>query len=248
MYIGFFDSGMGGLTVLKTALHQMPNEKYIYFADSKNTPYGTKSKEVVHQLVLNAVEQIAPYNLKAMVVACNTATSTSLKILREIYDFPIIGMEPAIKPALEIDPDKKVLLFATDLTLKEKKLENLIARLNGQQRVDKISLQELVQYAEDFRMEDLEVLKYLNTKLKNINWEEYSSVVLGCTHFIFYKNYFKKLLPDQIEIIDGNLGTILNLKNQIIPTKRKVPSPVRFLNSGESISSNAFKRYLNILF
>ena len=121
MKIAFFDSGVGGLSVLQTAIQVLPPQQYIYFADSVNAPYGTKSKKEIKKLMFEAVDFLQTKNINALVVACNTATSAAIKDLRKQYDFPIIGMEPAVKPAIEKSKKKKIVLFATELTLKEKK-------------------------------------------------------------------------------------------------------------------------------
>ena len=166
MKIAFFDSGIGGLSVLQTAMQVLPPQQYIYFADSKHAPYGTKSKKEIKKLMFEAVDFLQTKKIDALVVACNTATSAAIKDLRKHYDVPIIGMEPAIKPAIEKSKKKKVILFATELTLKEKKLKNLIQKLDAKKKVTKIPLQELVIYGEEMKWDSPEVLNYLEKKLK----------------------------------------------------------------------------------
>ena len=119
--IAFLDSGLGGLTVLREAIKILPGEDYIYYADNMNTPYGVKTKEEVKQHIFNAVKFIVTLDAKALVVACNTATSVAIEDLRQQYNFPIIGMEPAIKPAIEKHKNtgKRILILATELSLKE---------------------------------------------------------------------------------------------------------------------------------
>ncbi|WP_410767757.1 glutamate racemase [Fontibacillus sp. BL9] len=130
MRIGFFDSGIGGLTVLHQALRFMPKEDFLFYADTLHVPYGEKTKEEVREYVINAVDFIANQNVKALFVACNTATSIVIEELREKYNFPILGMEPAVKPAIEkcAGKQKRVLVLATALTLKEKKYLDLIQK------------------------------------------------------------------------------------------------------------------------
>ena len=128
MKIGFFDSGIGGITVLNEAIKQLPNEDYIYFADTDNTPYGVKPKDEVKKYILAAIDFIYAKGVDAIVIACNTATSIAIEDLREKYNIPILGMEPAVKPAIEKNhsTNKRVLVTATPLTLKEEKLKNLM--------------------------------------------------------------------------------------------------------------------------
>ena len=168
MQIVFFDSGVGGLTVLEEAKILLPNERFVYYADSDNIPYGTKSKNEINDLVFKAISFFDPKTIKALVLACNTATSVAVNDLRREFSFPIIGMEPAVKPATQLG-DKRILVCATDRTLKLDKLKDLIDDLDVLDRVDMMSLQELVLYAENFNFNDPGLMKYLIEKFKNFN-------------------------------------------------------------------------------
>jgi glutamate racemase len=212
MPIAFFDSGIGGLSVLKNAIEKLPSEHYIYYADTKNVPYGTKPKESIVKYIFEAVEFLADKKIKTLVVACNTATSAAINDLRAKFDFPIIGMEPAVKPAIEKNRSKRILVTATSFTLRERKLENLIADLDKKNIVDKLPLDKLVGYAENFEFDSPEIRAYLKDSFDKIFIEDYETIVLGCTHFIFFKELIYELLPPHIEIIDGNVGTV----NQMI--------------------------------
>ncbi len=247
MKIGFFDSGIGGLTVLHEALKVLPHEDYIYFSDGDNAPYGVRPKEEVRQLVFNAIDFIAKQGVEAIVVACNTATSVAIDDLRKKYDFPIIGMEPAVKPAVAVAAGKRVLVFATNLTLKLEKFQHLVAKVDTQNLVDYLPLQELVGHAENFEFNEKIILPYLQEKLKGIDFEKYGAVVLGCTHFPFFKNILRKLLPAHVQIMDGNLGTVQNLKNKIASHSTKSKGTVLFFRSGKSCAPDKFEQYLDFL-
>lgn len=214
MQIGFFDSGIGGITVLYDTLKMLPNEDYIYYADTQNVPYGPKPKEEVKEYIFNAIEFIIDQRVKAIVIACNTATSVAIEDLRTKYNIPIIGMEPAVKPAVEKNKDasKRILVTATALTLKEEKLQNLITKLDNEHIVDLLPLPGLVRFAEKFEFSEEIVLPYLEEELYKYDLDNYGTIVLGCTHFSFYKDIFRKILPSNTDIIDGNLGTVKNLK------------------------------------
>ncbi|UWG98133.1 glutamate racemase [Dehalobacter sp. DCM] len=212
MRIGFFDSGVGGITVLYEALKQLPQEDYIYYADTDHVPYGTKSKEDVLRYALEAVEFMAAEGIKALVVACNTATSIAINTLRQRYDFPILGMEPAVKPAVEKCCSKRILVMATPLTLKEEKYQNLVTRLDHDHLVDGLALPELVTYAEEFQFDPDEIKTYLRSRLNGYDLDQYGTVVLGCTHFPYFKGILKQLFPEGTNIIDGSAGTICYLK------------------------------------
>jgi len=215
MRIGIFDSGIGGLTVLKDALRMLPNEDYLYLADTKHVPYGIKPKEEVRQYIFEAVDFIARQGVKALVVACNTATSVAINDIRQRYSFPIIGMEPAVKPAVERVNDKRILVTATNTTIREEKLHNLVARLESEDMVDLHPLPRLVEFAENFTFDDSIVLRYLQDEFAGYDLNSYGAVVLGCTHFIYFRKQFKKLLPQGVDIIDGNIGTVNQLKNKL---------------------------------
>jgi len=211
--IGVFDSGIGGLTVLKEIKEKLPNEKYIYYADTDNVPYGTKPKEEVQKYINQAVEFLISKNVKAIVIACNTATSIAIKELREKYDIPIIGIEPAAKPAVENRGNKKVLIMATPTTIKEEKLKYLLERLEAEKYVDLIAMPKLVEFAENKEFESDNVKAYIQEQLKEYNLEDYSELVLGCTHFPFFKGILSKIFPKDIQIIDGSKGVANRLKN-----------------------------------
>lgn len=216
MPIGIFDSGVGGLSVLYHSLKVLPEEDYIYYADTKNVPYGTKSKKELIGLITEAIDFIVKKNVKAIVIACNTATSVAIEQLRTRYDIPVIGMEPAIKPAVNfIEPGKRVIVFATELTLKEDKFIKLLRKIDTESVIDYLPLGKLVRFAEDYEFSDDVVLPYLREELKNINLKDYGAVVLGCTHFSYFSDHFRKIFPENILVLDGNIGTVNYLKSQL---------------------------------
>jgi len=243
----FFDSGIGGITVLNEAKIMMPLEHYIYFADSDNIPYGTKTSKEIIDMVFDAAEFLDKFNPKALVLACNTATSVVVNRLREKYNYPVIGMEPAVKPASELCSSGKILLCATEKTLEEEKLDNLIKGLNAEDRTEKVSLQNLVLFAErqDFNSPDL--FKYLISKLEDIEWKEYSSIVLGCTHFIYYKEQIRSIVPDHIQIVDGNLGTVKHAKELIVENIESANVNDLFFISKKFSSANILNDYMSYL-
>ncbi len=212
--IGIFDSGIGGITVLHQALKQLPNEDYIYYADTLNVPYGEKPKEEVKGYIFEAVDFIARQGVKAVVIACNTATSVAVEDLRAKYAFPVLGIEPAVKPAVQASEamGKRVLVLATSLTLKEKKFHDLVDRIDSHAIVDKLPLPNLVQFAERYEFHEEAVTRYLEDQLSPFDLKQYGTIVLGCTHFPFFKGSLRKLFPDDVVLMDGSVGTVKNLK------------------------------------
>lgn len=238
MRIGILDSGIGGLTILRECLKQIPNHEYLYFADSKNAPYGVKSREEVCELTKQAAAFLAEQGAEIVVIACNTATSAAAKQLREIYDVPIIGMEPAVKPALEQAAGKRVLVTATELTLKEGKFQNLTSVLGAGDVIDLCPLGELVTFAEAGEFSDEKIIPYLEQQLRSFNLNAYSSAVLGCTHFPLFKTAFEKVLPQGVNVIDGSTGTVKRIR-EFITTESAKPS-VRLFRSGKHLEAGEF--------
>ncbi|WP_243109434.1 glutamate racemase [Anaerophilus nitritogenes] len=211
--IGIFDSGMGGISVLKEMKKLMPYEDYIYYGDSKNIPYGTKTKEQLQKLCIKIGDYFIDRGVKAIVIACNTATSASVDLFRERYNIPIIGVEPALKPAIEKYNRGKIVVLATDVTLKEEKFAKLMDRYKDEANIVKIPAPKLVTVVENGITSGEEAQRAILETFEGINIKEVSSIVLGCTHYIFLKDAMKKILGDNIELIDGGVGTALHLKN-----------------------------------
>jgi glutamate racemase len=214
--IGFFDSGVGGLSVMKEAIKIMPNENYIYFGDSINAPYGTKSVDEVKELTFKAVEFLLNKGVKGIAIACNTATSAAVAALRIAYpDLPLVGIEPALKPAVELNKDGSILIMATSMTLKEKKFNNLMNKYKDRTSIIPMPCPGLVEFIEEGKLEGIEVEEYLRNKLNTYSNEKISSVVLGCTHYPFIKNTLVKILGEDATIIDGGYGTAKELKRRL---------------------------------
>jgi len=223
--IGFFDSGVGGLSVMKKAMIYMPEENYIYLGDSGNAPYGVKDIPEIKKLTLNNVEFLIEKGVKAVVVACNTATSVAIEELRNKYkDIPIIGIEPALKPAVEMGKDGRIVIMATNATLKEKKFNKLMNKYSSGKDIFPLPCPGLVEFIESGVLEGAELEDFLHEILKDALKKELSSVVLGCTHYPFVKETIQKIVGEYVEIIDGSSGTARELKRKLIEMKMKKAS------------------------
>ncbi|NMM92889.1 glutamate racemase [Bifidobacterium oedipodis] len=212
--IGVFDSGLGGISVVRQIAQDMPHEHVLYFGDSANAPYGTKTPAQVRELSFRIVERFASQGVKAVVIACNTATSAAVNDLRDTYDIPIIGMEPALKVACDRGQGKRqrVIVAATPLTLREHKFAALMERFDQDHTIFKEPCPGLVDVVESGRLADHDLVMHtLHGYFDQYDLSSIDSVVLGCTHFVFYRDYFRELLPDTAAIIDGNEGTVRHL-------------------------------------
>ena len=219
--IGVFDSGLGGISVVRQIVKDMPDERVLYFGDSANAPYGTKTPEQVRALSFAIMERFVDQGVKAVVIACNTATSAAVNDLREQYGIPIIGMEPALKVACDrgdvpSDPHhipQRVIVAATPLTLRERKFAKLMDRFDSDNEIFKEPCPDLVEIVESGQLDNHQlVMDTLHHYFDRYDLNRIDSVVLGCTHFVFYRDYFRELLPDRAAIIDGNEGTVRHLR------------------------------------
>lgn len=212
--IGVFDSGVGGISVLRELAALMPNENFIYFGDSANAPYGTKSLEQVVKLVCDDADYLYQKGVKALVVACNTATSAAIGVLREKYkDIPVIGIEPALKPAVLSKEHPVVLVMATPMTVREKKFHDLMLRFETEAEIIPIPCPGLMEFVERGELESEALENYLRELFAAFT--KVDAVVLGCTHYPFVKKMIQKVLGKDTLLFDGGAGTARETKRQL---------------------------------
>jgi len=201
--IGIFDSGVGGLSVLKKIHSKLPKESLVYVADSINSPYGPKNNFFILERSITIVDfLVANHQIKLLVIACNTATASAISKLREIYDFPIIGMEPAIKPANEASRNKKVGILATEGTINSSKFSALLDSYSGETQFFTQPCIGLVEYIERGKADSNEVISLLHKNLIPLLEHNVDVVVLGCTHYIFIKKIVESFFNNKIAIIE----------------------------------------------
>ena len=212
-YIGVFDSGIGGISVLKKLVKHLPGERFLYFGDCANAPYGTKSTEAVKALTLAAAQRLFDRGIKALVVACNTATAAAIDTLREKYPQSIIvGIEPAVKLAYDHYPAGRVAVLATPVTLREEKFAQLAEKF-PQMELLSIPLPGLVAQIE--AGEDEKTLAdFLRPTLAPYAGR-LDAVVLGCTHYPLIAPVFREILGERIVLLDGAEGTALQTKRRL---------------------------------
>lgn len=207
-FIAVFDSGVGGISVLRHLRNTLPQERFLYYGDSANAPYGSRPIQEVQALTLSAVEKVlgmAP--VKALVVACNTATAASIEVLREAYpDLIIVGIEPAVKVAADHFPGGRVGVMATEVTLREEKFDILLHRFQEECTIVKIPAPGLVPLIEQGKVDAPETLALLHRLLDPYRGK-LDALVLGCTHFPFAGRAISQILGDEVALLEGGGGT-----------------------------------------
>lgn len=204
--IGFLDSGIGGLTVLYEARQRCPNARYLYYADTDHVPYGTKSREEIRRYVVDAVTFLVKHGVDILVIACNTATSMAVEELRSRFPLPIIGMEPAVRPAILRYPGARILVCATPATIHGEKLHHLLDVHHADPSATiLIPTPRLVTYAEAGEFAPEVIVPYLREVIPP---DKYAACVLGCTHFTLFRDSFAACLGSDTVCIDGNTGTV----------------------------------------
>ncbi|MFC7774401.1 glutamate racemase [Flavobacterium sp. GCM10027622] len=222
--IGLFDSGIGGTSIWKEIHQLLPNENTVYLADSKNAPYGKKSKEEIVSLCFKNVDFLLEQNCKMIVVACNTATTNAIKELREKYDVPFIGIEPAIKPAANQSETQTIGILATKGTLNSDLFNKRVESYTNIRILEQVGYG-LVELIEGGKIETEEMRNLLKIYLRPMIAENIDYLVLGCSHYPYLIPEIKKIIPPHIKIIDSGQAVARQTKaileqNQMLNTVR----------------------------
>lgn len=208
-YIAVFDSGVGGISVLRQLLRVLPNEKYLYFGDSINAPYGVRPEEEVRELTLAAAEKLRPRGIKAFVIACNTATSAAYEALKEAYpDMAVIGIEPALAQAAENFPGGHVGVMATPGTLKGSRFLKNKERFDAACRVTPLPAPGLMELVEAEKYDSPEADALLDKLLP----QDLDALVLGCTHYPFVEKAIRRVRGEGLTLFDGAVITAAETK------------------------------------
>ena len=213
--VGVMDSGMGGISTLKALVSELPYENYIYFGDDKNAPYGQKTVDEVRRLSENVLLNLLSQNVKAVVIGCNTATGAAAAYLRKKYpEIPIIGAEPAIKPAVRYKKNSKILVMATYVTINSEKYRMLTESFENEAEIISLPCSGLVELVEKGKVSGAEVDDALH-KLLDDYIGKIDSIVLGCTHYPFLSASISKIVGDNVNLFDGNHGIAAETRHRL---------------------------------
>lgn len=244
--IGLFDSGIGGTSIWKEIHKLMPQESTIYLADSKNAPYGLKTKEEIIALSFKNTELLLEMGCKIIVVACNTATTNAIKELRAKYKVPFIGIEPAIKPAARNSETNCIGILATKGTLSSDLFHQAVLNYPNTKIVEQVGYG-LVQLIEDGKMNSTEMHNLLHSYLKPMINLNIDYLVLGCSHYPFLIPQIKKILPHHIKIIDSGEAVALQTKKILVESiglsKSTLNSQIFYTNGQPEVIKNILKDY-----
>lgn len=245
--IGVFDSGMGGLSVLRTLRELLPCESFIYYGDNANAPYGEKNEEEIIRLTRNAVDRLLSHRIKALVIACNTATSAAATLLRNTLEIPVIGMEPALKPAQEMRHGGRILVMATPATLGLPKFASLMDKY-GQGAIP-VPIRGLVERIEQGQTDSDDTKAILQEAiLPHLAQAPVDAVVLGCTHYLFARDVIAGIVGPDVPLVDGNEGTARQLQRLLDESNLLAPKDavgkITLLTSGTSPETMAIMERL----
>lgn len=200
--IGLFDSGVGGISVMREVRRLLPAEDLVYFADSAHCPYGHKSQEEIQKRMFAICDFLMARGAKTIVVACNTASIAGLDVVRERYRVPIVGMEPAVKPATQASKNGRIGVLATGVTLAGERFASLVDRFADGVQVITQPCPGLVELVEAGRTEGPEVEEVLSQFLNPLMQQSVDTVVLGCTHYPFLRDTIQRMVGSDVALID----------------------------------------------
>ena len=234
--IGVFDSGVGGLSLLRELQRLLPNEDFIYYGDRANAPYGAKTHKEILDISKGIVDELLSRGAKAIVVACNTATAVAIEPLRAAYPhLPIIGIEPAVKPA-RMAGCKRVLVLATPVTVSESRFAALLsANSEGGCEFIGVPCHKLAYLIENNKTPE-EIEEYISSVFAPYREEGFDGIVLGCTHYPLAKKEIKRAAGDEVNVFDGSVGTAKRTKALL--EELSLNSLARKIGSVEFISSD----------
>ena len=240
--IGIFDSGIGGVTVLKEILKHNPNYHYVYYSDSKNNPYGDKNKDEIKKIVFDVVKYLIDKGCKVIIIACNTASAVCVNDLRNTYtNITFIAIEPAYKMVHDYNPNGKTLVMATRGTIESEKFQKLYNKYDNHNTIlyPCLGLEELIE-----KNDEIGIKKYLEDNI--YQFKSVDNVVLGCTHYPLIKEQIREILKD-VTFFDGSMGISYELKRKLKELNiNEENNKIEFFDSAQSNLKK--QRFFEILY
>lgn len=215
--IGVFDSGLGGLTVVKELIHHLPNEKIVYFGDTARVPYGTKSGETIIRYSREIVHVLVKHKVKMVVIACNTASSLALDVLKKEFDLPILGViEPGAKKAMEVTRNKRVGIIATSSTVKSGKYAQKIVQFNKNIVVTSQPCPLFVPLVEEGWFDHAVTYQVAQQYLGEMKKKKIDTLILGCTHYPLLKQVLHNVMGPKVQLVDSAKEVALQVKDLLM--------------------------------
>lgn len=248
--IGLFDSGIGGTSIWKEIHQLLPNENTIYLADTKNAPYGQRSKEEIIDLSIKNTEFLLEQNSKIIVVACNTATTNAIKELRAKFDVPFIGIEPAIKPAANNSKTQTIGILATKGTLNSELFNQTAEKFQNTTIIEQVGFN-LVKLIEEGKMHSEEMTQLLHTYLEPMVKANIDYLVLGCSHYPYLIPQIQEIIPSHIKIIDS--GEAVARQTQKLLTEKiglndaKESNAIFYTNTNSNVLEAILEHKYNVI-
>lgn len=239
--IGIFDSGVGGTSIWKEIHELLPSEKTIYLADSKNAPYGKKPVREIISLSIKNTEKLLDMGAKTIVVACNTATTNAIKVLRSNYNVPFIGIEPAIKPAALHSKTKAIGILATQGTLSSELFHQASELYSKDIHIIEVEGHGLVELIESGKKDSNQTKNLLLKLLQPMLIQSIDYLVLGCSHYPYLVPVLKQILPKEVQVIDSGEAVarqtkvVLTRNNLLAPENEFQPIPEFFSNTNPEV-------------
>lgn len=248
--IGVFDSGVGGLTVAREIMRQIPNERIVYFGDTARVPYGSKSKDNIIKFSRQIIRFLQTENVKAIVIACNTASALALDEMQQEFDLPILGVvKPGAKVAVETTANKRIGLIGTEANIRSGVYTRYIKSLDDEAKVFEKACPLFVPLVEEGWLHDDITLQVASRYLKELKEKDIDTLIMGCTHYPLIRSTIRKVMGDKVNLVNPAYETAIELKNLLerdnLANKCDVDSPSSMYRFYVSDAEEKFKLFAN---
>lgn len=248
--IGVFDSGVGGLTVAREIMRQIPNERIVYFGDTARVPYGSKSKDNIIKFSRQIIRFLQTENVKAIVIACNTASALALDEMQQEFDLPILGVvKPGAKVAVETTANKRIGLIGTEANIRSGVYTRYIKSLDDEAKVFEKACPLFVPLVEEGWLHDDITFQVASRYLEELKEKDIDTLIMGCTHYPLIRSTIRKVMGDKVNLVNPAYETAIELKNLLerdnLANKCDVDSPSSMYRFYVSDAEEKFKLFAN---